>query len=414
MGRVKIPYYSVRKGRGYWQPSAVMRAAGFAPVACGADGPEAWKVAAAWNDRWQRHRRGETVQIEPATAGPETTEARIRYPAGSLGEAFGRYRRTDEWARKAPRTREDWWRGWKRIRPIFGDVAPHTAGLEEVSAWRSHVVEAAGIREAHRALKIWRALWKVAAAMRYCERDADPSLAVVNTAAAGRSAVWTEGEATRLAKAAWRAGYHGLAAALAVMWDTQLSPGDVRALTAGQLARAPSGAMLFTERAKTGVPVGGMLGRRAAALLAAYVAGLGFVPLPDQPLFRTRQFAPGAKGGRPRPPAPYSKDVLAKDFRTVRTMVFGENDDRQMLDFRRSGAVEAIAGGASREHLAHAMGNTLSASNELFTTYVPVNLTSLAAVTAARRQGRERIRAARPGDVQTSGAIQVFDRREKS
>jgi hypothetical protein len=34
------------------------------------------------------------------------------YPPRSLGEAFSRYRRTDEWKKsKAPRTREDWWRG---------------------------------------------------------------------------------------------------------------------------------------------------------------------------------------------------------------------------------------------------------------------------------------------------------------
>ena len=35
-------------------------------------------------------------------------------------------------------------------------------------------------------------------------------------------------------------------------------------------------------------------------------------------------------------------------------------------DFRRSSAVEAIAGGAKAEELAHAMSNTLFASNALF------------------------------------------------
>jgi hypothetical protein len=42
--------------------------------------------------------------------------------------------------------------------------------------------------------------------------------------------------------------------------------------------------------------------------------------------------------------------------------------------------------------LAHAMGNTLSASNALFATYVPVNVTSLRAVMDARRKGRTRLR----------------------
>ncbi|WP_139315144.1 hypothetical protein [Mongoliimonas terrestris] len=390
MGRVKIPYYVVIKGRGYWQPTAKMRAEGFAQVPCGPDGPEAWKVAITWNERWQRHRRGERVTIHAAAATDADPEAANVYPKASLGEAFGRYRRTPEWSRKAPATRDDWWRGWRRIRPVFGDVAPHTVGLEEISAWRAYLQESVGTRETHRALKIWRALWKVAAAMHYCERDADPSLGVRNSAAPGRSATWSDGEIARLAKRAWREGYRGLAAALAVQWDTQMSPGDVRALTAGQLLADT----IATTRAKTGVSVRAALSRRTRAIVDAYVATLPFTPLPDQPLFRTRGYAPppGSKGGRPRIPAPYTKNAMAADFREVRVLVFGERETRQMLDIRRSGAVEAIAGGARAEQLAHAMGNTLSASNALFETYVPASVTSLQAVAEARLKGRRKMR----------------------
>jgi hypothetical protein len=46
MGRVKIPYYVVkRNGRGFWQPTPEMRAHGALPLPCGPDGPEAWRVA---------------------------------------------------------------------------------------------------------------------------------------------------------------------------------------------------------------------------------------------------------------------------------------------------------------------------------------------------------------------------------
>ena len=54
--------------------------------------------------------------------------------------------------------------------------------------------------------------------------------------------------------------------------------------------------------------------------------------------------------------------------------------------------VEAIAGKATSEALAHAMGNTLATSNKLFATYCPVNVTSLQAVMAARREGRQKLR----------------------
>jgi len=54
----KIPYYVVKKGKyGYWQPTRAMRDAGFSPISCGRDGPEAWAVATQWNHRWYEHRR---------------------------------------------------------------------------------------------------------------------------------------------------------------------------------------------------------------------------------------------------------------------------------------------------------------------------------------------------------------------
>jgi hypothetical protein len=95
---------------------------------------------------------------------------------------------------------------------------------------------------------------------------------------------------------------------------------------------------------------------------------------------------------RNRSGAPYSKDTLGDDFRAVRVATFGGLDKRTLADFRRSGAQEAIAGDATPAALAHAMGNTLSASNALFATYCPVNLTTIRSVMEARRRGRARLR----------------------
>jgi hypothetical protein len=60
--------------------------------------------------------------VSAESLSPEQAEELTVYPPRSLGEAFRRYRRTEEWAAKAPRTREDWWRCWRRIKPVFGDV----------------------------------------------------------------------------------------------------------------------------------------------------------------------------------------------------------------------------------------------------------------------------------------------------
>jgi integrase len=166
-------------------------------------------------------------------------------------------------------------------------------------------------------LKIRRALWKVAAALGYCVRDADPSLGVRNRAPPGRSETWTEGEVVRLYKRAFRAGYHGLAAAIAVAWSTQMSPGDVRALRASQLARDASGAVFFAAREKTGVPVGGALSDRALAALEAYIRRLGIELHGEAYIFRNRSGSP------------YSSDTLGDDFRDVRISEFGPNSGRR-------------------------------------------------------------------------------------
>jgi hypothetical protein len=380
---IKIRHYVVKRGKGFWQPTKKMRRLGFYSVPCGADGPDAWAIAELWNLRWDKTRRGEAPSPAMVTANnlsPERSEELTVYPPRALGEAFRRYRRTAEWTAKAPRTRDDWWRSWRRIKPVFGDCDPRTVSLED-TAWRAAIEETVSLREAHRALKIWRAMWKVSAALGYCVRDADPSLGVRNRAAPGRSETWAEGEVARVAKRAWRMGYYGLAAVIAVAWDTQLSPGDVRALRASQLARGGAGQAFFAERGKTGVPVGGVLSVRSMAVLTAYLAKLGVELHGDAYIFRNRSGAP------------YSKDTLGDDFRDVRTAEFGPGERRTIgHDFRRTGAVEAITGGAQAEQLAHAMGNTLSASNALFATYVPVNVATLHSVMEARRKGRSRLR----------------------
>jgi hypothetical protein len=128
------------------------------------------------------------------------------------------------------------------------------------------------------------------------------------------------------------------------------------------------------------VPVGGALSDRTLAALEAYIKVLGVELHGEAHIFRNRS-------GRP-----YSSDTLGDDFRDVRCALFGEGEQRTLADFRRSGAVEAIAGGARAEELAHAMGNTLSASNALFATYVPVNQATLRTVLEARRRGRSKLR----------------------
>lgn len=365
MGKVKIPYYRTKRGNGFWEPTREMREAGLEALACGPDGPEAWRKAEECNARWR------AIKNKGTTAAP-------RAPAGSLDEAFRRYRATQEWSSKAPRTREEWDRAWTRIGPVFGPRAPAAVRLEHVSAFRVKVEREVSTREAHRCIKIWRALWRVAAALGYCQRDADPSLGVRNKEPERRQAVWNHAEARKLVKGAWRAGYHGLAAVMAVAWDSLLSPVDARSLRPQDRLKDATGEYFALARAKTGRAAAATLSRPARRVLDAYLASLGAEIAPTAPMFRNRS-------GRA-----YSKDTLGDDFRDVRELVFGSKERRTLADFRRSGAVEALRGGASAEGVGTKLANDFASSAHLQKTYAPVDLETVRKVDEARRRGRNK------------------------
>ena len=320
MAEIKIRYYSVRKGRGYWLATKRMQSMGFpSSVPCGPDGPDAWKTAQEWNLRWQAARTGR----EPA---PKHV-----WPKGSLGEAFDRFRRTETWKRKAPRTREDWDRGWGHVSPIFGDLAPSTVTLEHVDAWYHMLLATTSVAEAFRAMKIWRALWQVAGALHYCSTDNDPSFGIRRETPKGRTATWDEDEVVRLVKQAWRQGYHGLACIIAVAYDSQLAPVDARSLRLEDSRDNGTKLWFDIDRAKTGRDALATLSKRTQALVRAYVSMRPATVSSEAPIFVTR------KG------VAYTKNSLAEDFRDIRKMLF-PGDTRQLQDMRRTGAVEAQSG----------------------------------------------------------------------
>jgi hypothetical protein len=400
--RIKLPYYVVVKGRGYWRPHPRMRAFGFQIVRCGPDGPEAWALAAEWNERWQAVRKGDApalLDLDRLTR--DQAEAARRYPAGSVGAAFQSYIRTPEWAARAQLTRDKiWWPAWFRIRDMWGDVAPDTITFDMMSRWRAKLETKRGRHAAHKTLRVWRSFWKIMLGMKIA-RATDPSLGIRNRAPAPRWQRWSEGETVRIVKSAWRRGYRGAACIIAVAWDTGFSPVDVRTL-ADRHRAIVNGRLIFDRQAdgrtKTGRAAIGTLSMRTEKLVAAYLDTLGVEWHPDAVLFRTRS------GGA------YSRETLGHDFAAIRAVAFPE-DKRRLMDMRRSGVVEAVAGDAGPLGLAAKLANSIGRSNTLHKTYAPVDLEAVRGADDARLKGRRRIRAGnkagdfvsthQPGDVST-------------
>ena len=396
--RDKIRYLVFVNNRWRWRPTRAMRAKGFRIQTLGPELTLAVKTRAiALNDEWDCVRRGAAAQASGEKA----------YPIGSVGEGYQRalkLRAAERASKNQIQSREqekrdDWIRAWKWIGPVFGDVDPRTVQPEHFIAIDSKTGNATGLvpkiersvsaTERHRTIKVWRALWKKMATMGYCALDADPSKIFANTAPAPRQALWTHHEAMKLVQGAWRADKRGLAAVIAVVWDTMLSPIDVRRLTRAQMRKR---SLFSLERAKTGRAAAGTLTAYSVAVLDTYIATLGFELMDNARLFRTAGSAPGPKGGRRWAPQEYTKDRLEKDFAEIREVVFGPGETRQLADMRRSGHVEGRAGGASPSDAASKMANTISVSNRLEKTYNPVNVVSVKRFDDARVVGRKRLR----------------------
>lgn len=443
---MKIRYYVTRRfgdraKRGYWAPClarpdkitgefkpTLMAKLGFKHVDCGIDGPLAWAVAESWNRKWDEARKAHRAGAEP-----EST-ARI-YPPDSLGEGFAKFRATGEWKQMKPRTKEGWLRGWKYIEPTFGDVNPRTVALEHIDLWYhgdpndesvQGILDRHGVGEAYVAMKYWRAIYAKLTTInradgeRYC-MGADPSLGIRRKTPKARNAIWLFDQARIVIDGAGALGFKGLQAALSVAWDTLMSPVDVRTLTLAELTGDGPAAPFRIDRTKTGKAAVGTLSTETQTLLTTYIEGLGATLLPDSPVFRTRGAAPGPRGGRPRAPVPYSKDTLSKDFRAVlasdgvwlglvkvtRPDLATDKTDaellklkakfpdtRKIMDFRRSGALEAIAGEVQLSALATKMGNSIDSNKKLQQTYLPGQAAIVNLADEARERGRVVMRAA--------------------
>ncbi len=218
--------------------------------------------------------------------------------------------------------------------------------------------------------------------MAYCDREADPSLAIRNAAPPPRNQRFVHWEVVHLVKGAWRKGFHGLACVIALCWDTQFSPGDVRKARKRHLTEDGFYLLYMSSegRSKTGRPIIGTMCKRTDRLLRAYFAKLGVDMTDEAFLFRNRS-------GKP-----YREDTLPDDFAELRQLVF-PGDMRQLRDFRRSGAMEAAAGNVDQKALADKMGNSINQADKLQRTYEPVDLVNVRRADEARLRGRRVQRA---------------------
>ena len=184
------------------------------------------------------------------------------------------------WTREQEK-RDSWPRAWKWLEPMFGDCDPRTIQPEhflridpitgETKGLVVEIEKTVSATERHMVIKVWRALWKKMAGMKYCDEGADPAKTFANTPPKPRDQVWYRREVLKLVQVAWRNEFCGLAALMAVAWDSQLSPIDNRSLTLAQVRGDAIGPFFALDRAKTGKAAAATLTHWSEAILVAYL-----------------------------------------------------------------------------------------------------------------------------------------------
>jgi hypothetical protein len=195
---VRLRYTVRKRGKLFWQPTPEMKALGFMPKSLGDDGPaahaEALKLAAAWDQA--KANRGKVTD----------------YPAGSFGAYFDRFKRTKTWAKKAPRTREDYERAWKHMdswrpkpdRPTLSRTEILKITPELCEEFADHLERTLSPNERHRTVKWFKVLMQDAN-VRLQLRPVSVAAVLKNPQPRGRTAIWLHAEIEDLASVAARA-----------------------------------------------------------------------------------------------------------------------------------------------------------------------------------------------------------------
>jgi hypothetical protein len=294
----------------------------------------------------------------------------------------------------------DWPRAWKHP-AIFADCDPKTIEAEQLLAMRARVAGAIGATDAFKLIKTWGEPSGKNGRHGALQEGWGPFPAVLESRTAcearnvarGRGGpVGEAGDPNQISRARLRHSDRLGHAALA---------GRCAELTPAKMKADGLGSVFHVGRAKTGRAAFGTLSARTERLIRWYLGGLGFEIHVEAPLLRTRGDLRRQRGryhqggdrgsGRPGMPRPYTQNKLGQDFRKVRAAVF-PGDNRTLADLRRSGTVEAFAGGAKPEMVSTKMADTLAASNHLFKTYNPAQVEMVRHVDDARRAGRAKLR----------------------
>ncbi len=376
--REQIPYYRAnsKTKRWHWEPPKWARDLGMKSVAYGEDTPESREDARLQNRKLAALKMGRT-------------EAEPRYPAGSLGSFWLKWRKTESWRRKSAGTREEFERAWKRIGPELGSKLITRITVNDLERFQLKLEAETTEYERWRTIKKLRELLNTA--QTYGVISKAPAASLPNPQPRGRSQIFLAHEVVRLIKRAEAMGDETMAAAIALIWETAVSPVDARTLIPAELFMSKQGPYIHRPRRKTQAEIYAPIPQALYDTLMRLAAPDGAEALPTAPIFRRPD-------GRPFT----GPQDFAKRFSRIRKAEFGKSESRKMLDLRRGANIEMTVGGADRKDRASALANAMDTDDRLHLTYTPPTLEAARRAQKSRAAGRKYMEQARTHEEQDS------------
>ncbi len=374
MARIDIRHLVPQpNGAYYYQATPAMRAAGMASEALGKDLTAAIQRAGALNDQWDEIRKalkeGKKAEAEGNAPRPGTLDwltQKMRDPEDP------------EWAEKGERTIEEIDRALGFLQPIFGAASMNAVTPDQAIRFYGKLLLKEGRHKAALVMKWWRYYYNYGLRRHPRIVTHNPTLAVRVKKPKPRMVHWQPAQVRAAILGAWRRRWYGVAVAVALAYDTGLRPQDLRALT-------PRG--LGTDRVTlTPKKTDHLEGRdeprdfpiwpETVRLIERYKRRFGAILPADMPLLRS-------VSGRPF----NSRHHLAKQLRIV-LRAAGIPDAVQLRDLRRTGNIEAVAGGATGPQLAARLDHAIERGEQILDTYAPPSFEAAKAAQDARRKAR--------------------------
>lgn len=382
----KIPYYVLKRGVGYWEPPKWAREAPYGMVGCtcGPDGPDARQIA----------REKYELLLRLKTSG-DVSKVAPEYPRGSLGSWYEKWTRSQAFGRKSLGVRDEFEQAWAHVSPELRRKRLDQVTPGDFEKLQIQLEDTKGEWTRWRTIKKLREVFS--AAKKYGLIQTTPAATMPNPEPEGRSALWTAAEIRALIDKADELGKPDMALAIALLWSTMMSPVDIRTLSRAMVFQDKGGVYIHRPRSKTAVEVFVDLDDATARRLALYLLGTP-TTLPSAPIIR------GERDGK----AFRNRHEFARRFATIRKAAFGDEENRQMRDIRRSANVEADLGGASADDRAKILGNALNIDPKLERTYTPPTLAKARELRRMREQGRDVLLLATAGQRATVGQPSVF------